>query len=81
MFPKMEYGKPIPYKVWMKATDILADYIRAGQAWVEAGRIKGGPIYDMFCKAEESYNQMADAIWFASWTPEQRKEWDGIYTR
>ncbi len=73
MFLTIAHGQPIPYKIWMKATDVLADYHRAGETMVASGQIAAD-----YLKAEAEYNQMADAIWFAKWTKEQRDEWERI---
>ena len=75
IIPTVPHGQPIPYKVWMKAMDVLADYHRAGEALIASS---SGEITDDFLKAEAEYNQMADAIWFAKWTKEQRDEWERI---
>lgn len=71
-------GIPIPPKVWARATDDLIEYRIAGKQWVDAGKPKAGPLYDEFCRTEKQYNNMADRIWFAAWTPEQREEWQRI---
>ena len=77
--PNIPHGMPIPRKIWCQATDILVDYRRAGNTWVEMGRPYNGPLYDQFCTLEKEYNIMADNIWFAKWTKDQREEWDRIH--
>jgi len=71
-------GNQIPYKLWLRATDALARYRIAGLQWIAAGKAKTGQIYSDFCDAETEYNKIADAIWFAKWTPDQRAEWERI---
>jgi len=71
-------GEPIPRKIWARATDILADYCRAGEAFAAAGRPRDGAIAKTFDKAEADYNRMADSIWFARWSQEQMEEWERI---
>lgn len=78
MFQTIPHGERIPVKVWMQATDVLADYVRAGEAFVASGRPCDGPVFESFLANNEKYNQMADAIWFAKWTKEQRNEWSRI---
>ena len=79
MFPKLERGKPIPAKLWMRATDILSDSRTIGNQWVAAGKPKTGLLYDKFCSIESEYSQMADSIWFCEWTHDQREEWERIF--
>ena len=69
----------VPPKIWMRATDVAAEYARAGEAFITAGRPSVGPIAENFREAEIEYNETADAIWFAAWTSEQRVEWDSIF--
>lgn len=78
MIPYIRHGSPVPYKIWMRITDILADYVRAGEEWVAAGKPINGDMYINFCANEHAYQQMADAIWFARLTGEQREEWSAI---
>lgn len=75
MFETIKGGNPIPPKVWLRATDVAAEFARCGEAFVAAGRPATGNIAAEYAKAEAAYNQMADAIWFAKWTPSQREEW------
>lgn len=75
MWVKIERGLPIPPKVWMRALDVLVEYSSSGIAFVAAGRPKQGPVAERFAAAEAEYDRMADAIWFAKWTDNQREEW------
>ena len=79
MFEVIHGGNSIPPKVWLKATDIAAEYARCGEAFVSAGRPTDGPVADLFSKAEAEYSQMANAIWFAKWEKWQREEWGRIF--
>lgn len=79
-FVNIPHGQPIPLKTWARATDVLADYIRAGEKFVAAGRPANGDIAREFEKCEGDYQEMADAIWFAKMTNEQREEWARIST-
>ena len=79
MFEVIHGGNSIPPKVWLKATDIAAEYARCGEAFVSAGRPTDGPVADLFSKAEAEYSQMANAIWFAKWEKWQREEWERIF--
>lgn len=79
MFERVPGGQPIPQKVWMRASDVAAEYARCGEAFVSAGRPVVGLVTDRFVIANAEYNQMADAIWFAKWTEEQRDEWSRIF--
>jgi hypothetical protein len=72
-------GNPMPPKVWLRATDIAAEYARCGEAFVAAGRPVNGPVADRFSRAEAEYSQMANAIWFAKWEKWQREEWERIF--
>ena len=79
MFELIRGGNPIPPKVWLRATDIAAEYARYGESFAAAGRPADGPVADMFSRAEAEYSQMADAIWFAKWEKWQREEWERIF--
>lgn len=79
MFNTIPHGQPIPVKVWLRATDVAAEYARCGEAFVAAGKPKSGPLADALDRAGSEYGQMADAIWFAKWTQEQREEWSRIF--
>ena len=79
MFEVIRGGNPIPSKVWLRATDVAAEYARCGEAFVAAGRPSTGPVSDSFAKAEAEYSQMADAIWWAKWEKWQREEWERIF--
>lgn len=79
MFLTIPHGMPIPRKVWMRATDVAAEFARCGEAFVAAGRPATGLISERFSKAEAEYSQMADAIWFAKWEKWQREEWERIF--
>ena len=68
----------IPYKVWMRATDALAEYCNAGEAFVACGKKKNSAEERALIKAEIEYNKAADRIWFSRWTKEQREEWGRI---
>ena len=72
------HGQPIPYKLWMKATDAKADYCRLGEKWNKEEKPRDSELYNEFCKTEKEYNKMADLVWFGSWTDDQRKEWESI---
>lgn len=79
MIDAIHGGKPIPPKVWLRATDIAAEYARCGESFVAAGRPMNGPVADRFSKAEAEYSHMADAIWFAKWEQWQCEEWERIF--
>ena len=79
MFEVIRGGNPIPPKVWLRATDVAAEYARCGEAFVKAGRPSDGPVADCFSKAVAEYDQMADAIWYAKWEQWQREEWERIF--
>ena len=72
------YGEPIPAEIWAKAIAALTAYHDAGLRWIIAQKPKSGFLYKRFCEAEKAYNQMANAIWFAKWTRDQRAEWATI---
>jgi hypothetical protein len=75
----IKHGYPVPPKVWARATDLLAGYRDAGEAWMAAGRPSEGPVVDAFNKAEMEYTQAADAVFFGKWTEEQRAEWNRLW--
>lgn len=79
MFEVIRGGNPIPPKVWLRATEVAAEYARCGEAFVAAGRPADGPVADRLSMAEAEYSQMADAIWFAKWEGWQREEWERIF--
>lgn len=79
MFEVIHGGNSIPPKIWLRATDIAAEYARCGEAFVSAGRPTDGPVADLFSQAEAEYSQMANAIWFAKWEKWQREEWERIF--
>ena len=76
MFEVIHGGNPIPPKVWLRATDVAAEYARCGEAFVAAGRPSTVPISDSFAKAEAEYSQMADAIWWAKWDLNPQSFWE-----
>lgn len=77
-FKTITRGEPIPAKIWSWAIVCLKKYCRAGSLWKLDQRPKSGPQFDQFYEAERAYNEMANAIWWAAWTPEQRAEWDAV---
>ncbi len=81
MIEVIRRGNPIPPQVWEECVEILTDFREAGNEWVMAGKPQAGPVAQEIRKHEGIYGQMADAIWFANWTPEQRKEWERIYDK
>lgn len=72
-------GEKIPANVWEKCLEILKAYTQIGREFVKEGRPREGRTAERFREVEIAYNQMADAIWFAQWTHEQREEWHKIY--
>jgi len=72
---RIPHGEPIPTEIWARAIATLKAHHEAGLAWIDAQRPRSGILYAQFCEAEEAYNQMANAIWFAKWTRDQRSEW------
>ena len=54
MFEVIHGGNSIPPKVWLKATDIAAEYARCGEAFVSAGRPTDGPVADLFSSVPSS---------------------------
>jgi len=75
------FGRPVPPKVWARATDVLARYHQAGRAWVNAGRPEGDELDKQLEEAEEEYSPMADYIIIcAALTDDQREEWHRICT-
>ena len=77
-FKTITRGEPIPAKIWSWAIVCLKKYCRAGSLWKLDQKPKSGPLFDQFYEAERAYNEMANAIWWAAWTPEQRAEWDAV---
>jgi len=79
MISTVPHGERIPKKTWLRCTDILAEYCRAGELFVKEGKPDSGETAERFKASEKEYNQMADAIWFAKWEKSQREEWTLIW--
>lgn len=77
-FKTIPHGQPISAQIWTWAIVYLKRYCRLGHLWALDERPKSGPIFDQYYEAERMYNEMANSIWWAAWTPEQRAEWDAV---
>ena len=67
-----------PRALWGRLIDACAIHIKAGQAWVAAGRPRDDR-YAAFCAAERDYLPLRDEADRWEWNEEQRAEWSRLH--
>lgn len=72
-------GGGVPRGLWGRLVDATVAYMKAGRAWVDAGRPRGEHLYAAFVAAEAEYTPLRDEADRWEWAADQSAEWTRVH--